>query len=99
MNLELRYKAVRKAGHRLRLSFQMNTEKVLRERNAMDKFDRIIEFAMKKDVELYTSMPSGWRRIIGALTAPCGSTWIYNGKSYFSGERKTALLVKEDCLE
>ncbi|WP_243127637.1 hypothetical protein [Schaedlerella arabinosiphila] len=77
----------------------MNTEKVLRERNAMDKFDRIIEFAMKKDVELYTSMPSGWRRIIGALTAPCGSTWIYNGKSYFSGERKTALLVKEDCLE
>lgn len=99
MNLELRYKAVRKAGHRLRLSFQMNTEKVLRERNAMYKFDRIIEFAMKKDVELYTSMPSGWRRIIGALTAPCGSTWIYNGKSYFSGERKTALLVKEDCLE
>lgn len=99
MNLELRYKAVRKAGHRLRLSFQMNTEKVLWERNAMDKFDRIIEFAMKKDVELYTSMPSGWRRIIGALTAPCGSTWIYNGKSYFSGERKTALLVKEDCLE
>lgn len=99
MNLELRYKVVRKAGHRLRLSFQMNTEKVLRERNAMDKFDRIIEFAMKKDVELYTSMPSGWRRIIGALTAPCGSTWIYNGKSYFSGERKTALLVKEDCLE
>ena len=99
MNLELRYKAVRKAGHRLRLSFQMNTEKVLRGRNAMDKFDGIIEFAMKKDVELYTSMPSGWRRIIGALTAPCGSTWIYNGKSYFSGERKTALLVKEDCLE
>lgn len=98
MNLELRYKAVRKAGHRLRLSFQMNTEKVLRERNAMDKFDRIIEFAMKKDVELYTSMPSGWRKMIGALTAPCGSTWIYNGKSYFSGERKTALLVKEDCL-
>lgn len=62
----------------------------------MDKFDRIIEFAMREDVELYTSMPLGWRRIIGALTAPCGSMWIYNGKSYFSGERKTALLVKED---
>ncbi|MCI8727771.1 MAG: hypothetical protein HFG66_17045 [Hungatella sp.] len=65
----------------------------------MDKFDRIIEFAMREDVEPYTSMPLGWRRIIGALTAPRGSMWIYNGKSYFSGERKTALLVKEDCLE
>lgn len=64
----------------------------------MDEFNRIIEFAIKNDVELYTSMPSGWRRIMGALTAPCGSMWIYNGKSYFSGERKKALLVKEECL-
>lgn len=73
-------------------------QKKLRERNAMDKFTRIIEFAIRNDVELYTSMPSGWRRIIGATTAPRGSMWIYNGKSYFSGERKKALLVKEECL-
>lgn len=65
----------------------------------MDEFNRIIEFAMREDVELYTSMPAGWRRIIGAMTAPSGSIWICNGKSLFSGERKTALLVKEECLE
>lgn len=65
----------------------------------MDKFNRIIEFAVKNDVELYTSMPLGWRKVIGAMTAPRGSIWIYNGKSLFSAERKTALLVKEECLE
>lgn len=64
----------------------------------MDEFNRIIEFAMKEDVELYTSMPSGWRRIIGAMTAPRGSIWICNGKSHFSGERKKALLVDEKCM-
>ena len=86
MNLELRYKAVRKAGHRLRLSFQVSTETVLRERNAMDKFDRIIEFAMREDVEPYTSMPLGGRRIIGALTAPRGSMWITMGNHIFPGK-------------
>ena len=64
----------------------------------MDEFSRIVEFAIKKDVELYMSMPAGWRKIIGAVTAPRGSIWICNGKSHFSGERKTALLVKENCL-
>jgi len=60
---------------------------------------RVSGFAMREDVELYTSMPAGWRRIIGAVTAPSGSMWIYNGKSLFSRERKIALLVKEECLE
>lgn len=64
----------------------------------MDELSRIIEVAMQKDVELYTDMPSGWKRMIGAVTAPKGSVWICNGKSRFSGERKTALLVREECL-
>ena len=76
-----------------------STEKALRERDTMDEFNRIIEFVVRKDVELYTSMPSGWKKVIGALTAPRGSIWISNGKSYFSGERRTALLVKEDSME
>ena len=79
-------------------SFFLKEHEKLQERNAMDEFNRIIEFAIKNDVELYTSMPSGWRRVMGTLTAPRGSMWIYNGKSYFSGERKKALLVKEECL-
>lgn len=97
MKLKLGCVTGRKADHRFRLSFKVSTEKVLRERNTMDEFSRIIEFAVRKDVELYTSMPLGWKKMIGALTAPRGSIWICNGKSYFSGERKTALLVKEDC--
>lgn len=60
---------------------------------------RTAEFAIRTDVELYTAMPSGWRKITGSMTAPRGSTWIYNGKSYFSGERKTALLVEKECLK
>ena len=65
----------------------------------MGEFDRIIEFAIRTDVELYTAMPTGWRKITGSMTAPRGSTWIYNGKSYFSGQRKTARLVEKECLK
>lgn len=37
-------------------------------------------------------MPDGWKFLIGASTAPCGFSWVYNGKSLFSGERESALL-------
>ncbi len=65
----------------------------------MDEINRIVAFAVKKDVELYTDMPSGWKKIAGAMTAPRGSIWICNGESYFSGKRKKALLVKAGCME
>lgn len=35
----------------------------------MGEFDRIIEFAIRTDVELYTAMPTGWRKITGSMTA------------------------------
>ena len=62
----------------------------------MDEINRIVAFAVKKDVELYTDMPSGWKRIAGALTAPCGSVWICNGESRFSGNRRKPLLIKQN---
>lgn len=65
----------------------------------MDEINRIVAFAVKKDVELYTEMPFGWKKIAGAMTAPHGSIWICNGESYFSGKRKKALLVKAGCME
>ena len=41
-------------------------------------------------------MPDGWREVKGALTAPIGYVWIWNGKSIFSDEYRHALLkVKE----
>lgn len=43
---------------------------------------------------IYDKIPLGWAEIKGASTAPVGYTWISNNKSYFSGERKQALLKK-----
>lgn len=66
---------------------------------SMDEINRIVAFAVKKDVELYTDMPCGWKRIAGSLTAPCGSVWICNGESRFSGKRRKALLIRRNCME
>ena len=43
----------------------------------MGEFDRIIEFAIRTDVELYTAMPSGWKKITGSMTAPRGLSLIH----------------------
>lgn len=64
----------------------------------MDEINRIVAFAVKKDVELYMDMPLGWKKIVGAMTAPRGSVWICNGESYFSGKRKKALLLTLTCM-
>jgi hypothetical protein len=44
------------------------------------------------DVQIYDTMPEGWRMVDGASTAPKGYAWIYNGQSRFSGKRRHALL-------
>ena len=43
---------------------------------------------------ILNDIPRGYKRIIGATTAPPGSVWYYNGESIFSGKRKS-ILVKE----
>ena len=43
-------------------------------------------------VRTYTRLPKGWKETKGATTAPKGYTWIDNGKSRFSGKRKSALV-------
>lgn len=35
------------------------------------------------DVLVYNEMPKGWSALNGALTAPEGFVWIWNGKSRF----------------
>ncbi len=37
-------------------------------------------------------LPDGWKRTVGALTAPVGWYWANNGKSLFGGELKSALI-------
>ena len=47
-------------------------------------------------VPVKEKLPYGWKEAEGGLTAPYGYGWISNGKSRFSGLRKTALLrIKE----
>lgn len=43
-------------------------------------------------IPIYDTMPDGWRVIQGAMTAPNGYVWIYNGKSIFSKEYRHAYL-------
>jgi hypothetical protein len=44
------------------------------------------------NVPRYDTMPSGWKEIRGATTAPNGYVWINNRKSVFSEENRHALL-------
>jgi hypothetical protein len=44
--------------------------------------------------KIYNEIPAGWSVIHGAMTAPVGHIWISNNKSYFGGERRSALLAK-----
>lgn len=43
---------------------------------------------------VYSKMPQGWKVLSGAMNAPNGYVTIYNGKSLFGGQRKTAFLKK-----
>ena len=49
----------------------------------------------EQGVRVLDTPPEGWRVRVGALTAPNGYVWYYNGKSLFSDEYESAL-VKED---
>lgn len=46
----------------------------------------------KCGLRIVDHIPEGWKPLKGALTAPRGYKWIYNGESLFSGKRKTALV-------
>ena len=42
-----------------------------------------------------TKAPKGWKKTIGASTAPRGYEWYSNGESRFSGKRKIALVKRK----
>lgn len=50
----------------------------------------------KFEVDLYSSLPQGWKEDKGATTAPVGFAWINNGKSLIKGERKSGLIKLEN---
>ena len=47
-----------------------------------------------KEIEYVDSVPEGYKKLEGAMTAPLGYTWYHNGKSIIGKERKT-ILVKD----
>jgi hypothetical protein len=44
--------------------------------------------------ERYWAMPEGWKELKGAMTAPKGWVWAYNGKSVFQSGRKIGLVIE-----
>lgn len=56
------------------------TSKSIKTKNGYSNFDTV------------SKMPKGWSVIDGALTAPKGYTWVSNGKSFFGGERQSAII-------
>jgi hypothetical protein len=58
----------------------------------MTKTERFIAYFKNSGVKFLDTMPEGWKEIKGAMTAPNGYIWIFNGKSIFSKEYKQALL-------
>ena len=47
----------------------------------------------KREIEYVESVPKGYKKIEGAMTAPLGYTWYSNGKSLLDKERKTILVI------
>ena len=47
------------------------------------------------EVIVLDHVPKGWKILEGAMTAPRGYRWIFNGESLFSGKRKRALVPEE----
>lgn len=54
---------------------------------------KIREYAIKNNVEIYNTIPEGWKEFNGGFASPIGTIWISNNKSFMSKERKTAILM------
>jgi len=50
-------------------------------------------------MEVLDYIPDGWRPRIGAINNPKGLRWIYNGKSRFDPDYKSALVREELVFE
>lgn len=44
------------------------------------------------NTKVYDTLPEGWKRINGAMTAPRGYYWACNRKSRWSGEYERGLV-------
>lgn len=58
-----------------------------------EKIRNIKEYAIKNNISIYKTIPEGWSKISGCLTAPCGTVWISNMELFKSGKRKKGILL------
>lgn len=49
--------------------------------------------------KIYKRIPKGWKVLKGAITAPDGYVWIWNGKPRFSGEYRAGLVLIDKIKE
>lgn len=62
-------------------------------KTATEKKNRKIkEYAIKNNINMYKTVPQGWKMLDGCLNAPYGTTWISNNKSWKDGNLKHAIL-------
>lgn len=61
-----------------------------------EKIDRIKDFAAKHKIDIYSEIPTGWKKTEPRITAPNGTIMISNMKSIFSKKRKIGILLQEN---
>lgn len=49
-----------------------------------------------ENVNIYETIPEGWGKLKGAVTAPKGYVWIWNRKSRFNGQYQRGLLKLDE---
>lgn len=58
-----------------------------------EKIRKIKEYAVNNNIEIYETIPNGWKEIDMCLNAPVGTVWISNMAPFRSGNRKKAILL------
>lgn len=60
-----------------------------------EKKRKIREYAVKKNIDIYETIPKGWNKLTTCLTGPTGTVWICNMEPFKSGNRKQAILLTD----
>ena len=52
----------------------------------------------EQTVTVLDEIPNGYKKVLYTMTQPIGCSWYSNGKSIFSGERKSVLVCENKEL-
>ncbi|EQB4341419.1 hypothetical protein ACYJ2U_001803 [Clostridium botulinum] len=60
-----------------------------------EKHRKIREYAKERNIDIYKTIPKGWKELNGALTAPIGTVWVSNMELFKSGNLKRGILLAD----